>query len=283
MPDAPAGYRLPGGRINATPEVFILLLKGGGVTSYLSGEAVQTYEKALALGKKEGQKLPALETVLAEERIFSPKEMPLGQVQIPLELIVGTKMESRGNSFSKSFYPLMELHTEFSDKWIRLYQTHLDEGIHDPILAYEYMNRFYVVEGNKRVSILKYLKAATIQGNVIRIIPPLTGEKQKRIYYEFMDFYRLSEINYIWFSKEGSFSRLQKLTRFGAIRTKSTLILFIPVSAMNFGRRAGTTCPSQQGTRSSLFWRFMTMRIWSAWGWQSCGRKSRSHGRNFSF
>ncbi len=77
------------GRINATPEVFILLLKGGGVTSYLSGEAVQTYEKALALGKKEGQKLPALETVLAEERIFSPKEMPLGQVQIPLELIVG--------------------------------------------------------------------------------------------------------------------------------------------------------------------------------------------------
>ena len=106
----------------------------------------------------------------------------------------------------------MELHTEFSDKWIRLYQTHLDEGIHDPILAYEYMNRFYVVEGNKRVSILKYLKAATIQGNVIRIIPPLTGEKQKRIYYEFMDFYRLSEINYIWFSKEGSFSRLQKLT-----------------------------------------------------------------------
>ena len=155
------------GRINATPEVFILLLKGGGVTSYLSGEAVQTYEKALALGKKEGQKLPALETVLAEERIFSPKEMPLGQVQIPLELIVGTKMESRGNSFSKSFYPLMELHTEFSDKWIRLYQTHLDEGIHDPILAYEYMNRFYVVEGNKRVSILKYLKAATIQGNVI--------------------------------------------------------------------------------------------------------------------
>ncbi len=186
--------------------------EGGGVTSYLSGEAVQAYEKALALGKKEGQKLSALETVLAEERIFSPKEMPLGQVQIPLELIVGTKTESRGNSFSKSFYPLMELHTEFSDKWIRLYQTHLDEGIHDPILAYEYMNRFYVVEGNKRVSILKYLKAATIQGNVIRIIPPMTGEKQKRIYYEFMDFYRLSEINYIWFSKEGSFSRLQKLT-----------------------------------------------------------------------
>ncbi len=74
------------------------------------------------------------------------------------------------------------------------------------------MNRFYVAEGNKRVSVLKYLKAATIQANVIRIIPPRTEEKENKIYYEFMDFYRLSGINYIWFTKEGSFAKLQRLT-----------------------------------------------------------------------
>ena len=93
-----------------------------------------------------------------------------------------------------------------------MYQSHIEEGIHDPIQAYEYMNRFYVAEGNKRVSVLKYLKAATIQANVIRIIPPRTEEKENKIYYEFMDFYRLSGINYIWFTKEGSFAKLQRLT-----------------------------------------------------------------------
>ncbi len=86
----------------------------------------------------------------------------------------------------------METHTEFSDKWMRLYQHHMEDGINDPIQAYEYMNQFYVLEGNKRVSILKYLQAATIQGNVIRIIPPRTEEKENKIYYEFMD------LSFVW-------------------------------------------------------------------------------------
>ena len=182
------------------------------MSNSLSNEAFINYEKALSIGKKEGSMPLVLDTILKEQDVVSFNEMPLGLVQVPMELVVGTKTEGRANAFSKNFYPVMECHTEFSDKWIRLYQSHIEEGIHDPIQAYEYMNRFYVAEGNKRVSVLKYLKAATIQANVIRIIPPRTEEKENKIYYEFMDFYRLSGINYIWFSKEGSFAKLQRLT-----------------------------------------------------------------------
>ena len=182
------------------------------MTNSLSSEAVAAYEKALSLGKKEGQRVPVLDDILAEKKLLQTREIPLGLVQIPAELIVGTKSEGRSNAFSKSFYPLLERHTEFSDKWIRLYQAHMEEGIQEPIQAYEFMNKFYVLEGNKRVSILKFLKAASIPGKVIRIVPPRTEEKENRIYYEFMDFYRLSAINYIWFSREGSFGRLQRLT-----------------------------------------------------------------------
>ena len=71
------------------------------------------------------------------------------------------------------------------------------EGIRDPIKAYEYMNKFYVEEGNKRVSVLKFFGAVSIPGNVIRIVPPRTDEKENRIYYEYMDFYSLSNVNYV--------------------------------------------------------------------------------------
>ena len=73
------------------------------------------------------------------------------------------------------------------------------------------MNKFYVEEGNKRVSVLKFFDAVSIPGNVIRIVPPRTDDKENKIYYEFMDFYSLSGINYIWFSQEGSFAKLQRL------------------------------------------------------------------------
>ena len=48
--------------------------------------------------------------------------------------------------------PLLGLKTEFATKWINLCVSHVDEGIRDPITCYEYMGRFYVQEGNKRVS-----------------------------------------------------------------------------------------------------------------------------------
>ncbi len=178
---------------------------------------VSEYEKAYRLGKKEyqhrmmnGQQptLKVLDEILPSRGTF--KEVPLGLVQIPLKQIVGTKTGGRSNAFAANFMPILRADTEFADKWAYLSTAHEREGIRDPIKAYEYMNQFYVEEGNKRVSVLKYYGAVSVPGTVTRIIPKKTDEKENKIYYEFLDFYEAARINYIWFSKVGSFKKLQK-------------------------------------------------------------------------
>ena len=179
---------------------------------------IQEYEKAVKLGKKDYQQrltrgekptLQVLDDILPSKGSYS--EMPLGIVQIPIEQIVGTKTNGRSNAFAGNFMPILEKNTEFATKWALLSSHQENEGIRDPIKAYEYMNRFYVEEGNKRVSVLKYYGAVSIPGTVIRLIPPKTHELENKIYYEFLDFYEQTKINYIWFSKEGSFTKLLEL------------------------------------------------------------------------
>lgn len=179
---------------------------------------LEEYNKAYKLGKKDyqarmmkGEKptLEVLDDILPARGSCS--EVSLGLVQIPMEQIVGTKTESRSNAFAGNFMPILRENTEFAYKWAVLGASHVNEGIRDPIKAYEYMNKFYVEEGNKRVSVLKYYDAVSVPGVVTRILPPKTEEKENKIYYEFVDFYELSKVNYIWFTKEGSFARLQNL------------------------------------------------------------------------
>ena len=177
----------------------------------------EDYSKAFKAGKKDYQSrmlrgvkptLQILDEILPEKGSYS--EVPLGLVQIPTDQIVGTKTGARSNSFAGNFMPILRESSEFAVKWENLSDIHMEEGIRDPIKAYEYMNKFYVEEGNKRVSVMKYFGAVSIPGNVIRIIPRRTEEKENKIYYEFLDFYQAVPINYIWFSKEGSFTKLQK-------------------------------------------------------------------------
>ncbi|MBQ6387177.1 MAG: BMP family ABC transporter substrate-binding protein [Ruminococcus sp.] len=174
------------------------------------------YKEAFKLGQKEartctsrGQSpcLPVLEDFLSLVQINNG--IDLGLVQIPAEWIVGTKTRARVNAFAPNFMPVLEETSEFADKWDQLCRAHLSEGIREPIKAYEYMNRYYVEEGNKRVSVLKFFDAIAIPGHVIRILPTGSGEEVE-LYNEFLDFYKLSKINFIEFSKKGSYARLQK-------------------------------------------------------------------------
>lgn len=179
---------------------------------------LEEYGKALKLGKREvavrkAEGLYPYLEVLDDipEAANSIMEYPLGLVQIPTDQIVGTKTEGRSQAFAANFMPILGEESEFARKWANLCESHLTEGIRDPIKAYEFMNKFYVLEGNKRVSVLKYFDAVSIPGTVTRIVPPRTEEKENKIYYEFMDFYNLSSVNYIYFSEEGRFSKLQRL------------------------------------------------------------------------
>lgn len=153
--------------------------------------------------------LQVLDDILSYTDIVS--EVNLGLVDIPLDQIVGTKTAGRTNSFSSSFMPLLPSASEFALKWSKLYDIHLREGIRDPIQAYEFMNRFYVIEGNKRVSILKYCDAVSIPGHVTRVIPARNDSDENKIYYEFLDFYKATEINYLCFSQPGNYIKITKL------------------------------------------------------------------------
>ena len=176
---------------------------------------MEDYQKAYKLGKKDYQarmmrgELPTLQVL---DDILPPKgsysEVPLGLVQIPIDQIVGTKSDGRSNAFAGNFMPILRENTEFAYKWATLSQSHIDKGIREPIKAYEYMNKFYVQEGNKRVSVLKYFGAISVPGYVTRIIPAREDTKESRIYYEFLDFYNATNINYLFFSQEGAYQHL---------------------------------------------------------------------------
>lgn len=162
----------------------------------------------LAVARGEYPYLPVLDEILKNTDIVS--EVNLGLMDVPLEKIVGTKTSGRTQAFANNFMPLLAEKTEFGAKWAFLYDHQIEEGIHDPIMVYEFMNRFYVQEGNKRVSVLKYVGAYSITASVVRLIPRRSDELDNKLYYEFLDFYQVSFNCDVWFSKEGSYHKLLK-------------------------------------------------------------------------
>ena len=135
----------------------------------------------------------------------------LGLVEIPVDLIVGTKTQARQNSFSPDFMPLLEADTEFAMKWSSLYKAQMDEGFNSPIKVYEYLHKFYVQEGNKRVSVSRFLGMPTIMADVIRIIPKPETLEDHPAYAEFLDFYKVAPIYDIVCDRKGSYTEIASL------------------------------------------------------------------------
>ena len=191
------------------------------------------YQEALKLGKKEYKAcvsqgcfpyLPVLDDILSRENIQTEQNM--GLMQIPLDFVVGTATKGRTYSFAANFMPILDADTEFACKWIALSDAQVNEGIRDPIVAYEYMNRYYVVEGNKRVSVLKYFKADSIVANVTRKIPKYSEDEDVKLYYEYMKFNQISGLNNIEFSKIGMVDKLLALMGSTAIWDADTRMEF---------------------------------------------------------
>ena len=183
----------------------------------LRTDAMEEYGKAQKLGQKDyrekmlhGQSpfLPVLDEILQNVQVEN--QLPLGLVEIPIKLVVGTKTTGRTAAFASNFMPLLDLKSEFGSKWVALCMAHVDEGIRDPIRCFEYMGRFYVQEGNKRVSVLKYFEAGSVTGNVTRVVPKYNDTPEVHLYYEFMHYYPLIQTYLFTFTKPGSYGRLQK-------------------------------------------------------------------------
>lgn len=175
------------------------------------------YDKAHKLAQKEYNEqvakgaypyLPVLDYLLSHTEIETRTN--LGLVDIPIGKLVGTSTFGRTQAFARNFMPLLGASSEFALKWSTLIDDLIRDGQRDPITALEFMNHFYVIEGNKRVSVSKYLGVVSVTGTVTRLVPKKTDDPQILIYYEFMDFYRDTNINYIWFSRKNGFNWLRK-------------------------------------------------------------------------
>ena len=181
----------------------------------MSFSAAEQYQKALKAGQKYYKAAqsagtdpyPAvLDQVEADYNIVARNE--LGLVNIPTELIVGTRSAGRTAALAGNFMPLLAPDSEFGVKWTRLCQAHMEEGIRDPILCCEFLGKFYVQEGNKRVSVLKSFDAPTVAGSVVRLVPARTEDPEILRYYEFLEFYAQSGLYGIEFEKSGSYQKL---------------------------------------------------------------------------
>ena len=153
--------------------------------------------------------LPVMDDFIPTER--SATGQNLGLVQVPCRFIVGTKTRGRVNAFGPNFMPILDEGTEFADKWETLCQAHLTEGIRDPIKVYEYMNRYYVEEGNKRVSVLKFFDAYSIPAQVIRVMPLPSDDEDVQRYLAFVEFYKVTKANFIELSDKKGYQELLDL------------------------------------------------------------------------
>lgn len=180
--------------------------------------AIQDYARAQKFAEKQYRQavscgaypyLPALEDILRENEIEG--NLPLGQFEIPLSMIAGTAQKERTTSFASNFMPLLDYDTEFGTKWSLLYDSVQEIGVNEPIIVYEYMQRFYVVEGNKRVSVSKYNGAVSILASVTRIVPRAEDTTEYKIYSEFLIFYRISGIYEIQMTQPENFLRLLRV------------------------------------------------------------------------
>ena len=173
-------------------------------------EAKEEYLRALKLGQKEYHTNHAHPAVLDGLLGENPTNtvVNLGALDIPTDRIVGTKTGGRITAFSSSFLPLLQENSEFALKWAELCAAHLADGIRDPIVCYEYLGSFYVQEGNKRVSVLRYFGAPYITAVVYRVLPEMSEEPQVKAYYEFLEFYQATKMYDIQFRQPGDYGKL---------------------------------------------------------------------------
>ena len=77
--------------------------------------------------------------------------------------------------------------SEFAGKWINLCAIHMSEGLRDRCRCLNTCGNTMWLEGNKRVSILKYFDAPTVQAEITRVVPQLDEEDpETAVYYAFL-------------------------------------------------------------------------------------------------
>ena len=160
--------------------------------------------KAIARGRY--PYLPALDYLLQGRQLRG--EEYVGVQELPLSMIAGTRTTGRQNAFAYNFMPILDPDSEFGAKWSSLYDIQIREGFREPVKVYEYMRRFYVLEGNKRVSVMNYLGNPTIPADITRLLPAYSDDPETILYYEFLEFYHAVPLYEVEITVRGGYARL---------------------------------------------------------------------------
>ena len=187
--------------------------------SSLKTEARVNYGKALRQGQREfgartarGKRgtLAALDELTSQARIVAYMKQP--QREVSMSRVVGTFTSARANSFAANFMPLHPENSEFASKWINLYSIHIIEGLRDAIQVYEYLWNYYVIEGNKRTSILKYFGSPTVRADITRVVPRLDeNDPEIAVYYAFLNYDKRGHFKNIRLSSQDAYEQLAAL------------------------------------------------------------------------
>lgn len=137
--------------------------------------------------------------------------LSLGVQSIPIERVVGSVSQGRSYAFASNFMPLLESGSEFAAKWDHLYESVIAQGVNQPITCLEYLGEYYVIEGNKRVSVMKAMDARDIDADVTRVYPAPSDDPRHKAYEEYCTFTKESGIYTILFTKPGSYEKLLSL------------------------------------------------------------------------
>ena len=121
-----------------------------GSSQYLIArkKGMKEYSKYISQGRN--GYLPFLEGIVKNVDIISEEDLDI--IEVPLAKIKGTYTYMRSISFARNFMPILSETTEFAYKWENVWYIQEHEGLREPIKVYEYLNWYYVVEGNKRVT-----------------------------------------------------------------------------------------------------------------------------------
>ena len=189
-----------------------------------SQTAINQYKAMQAKGLKRAKeleragkdpKLPVLEHILGEDAA-AYKVQEIGTQEIPLSRVVGVRTEGRASAFTEGFLPLLNQDSEFGFKWIDLCDVHLNEGIRDAVLVYEYLGNFYVEEGNKRVSVLKSYGATYVMAKIRRVLPQPSEDPEIKLYEKFLEFFKVAGFYDLWFKEPGMYAKLLAKLPFSA-------------------------------------------------------------------
>ncbi len=154
---------------------------------------------------------PALEDILKGYDTVGGTEDFYSGFIVP-ERIVGTYDSGRSVCFSPSFRPLPRQGCgDFASKWMRVYRDvnrWLDSG--NKIELFEFMHDLYISEGNKRVSVARYLNMPEVNVRVKRIIPSLSNNlPEVDDYHEYLDFERRTGLKWIRFSPGKDYKKIE--------------------------------------------------------------------------